>query len=98
MRIDPNHWSIPEMRRVVVHEFGHSLGLLHEQSYPGAVNWKRTDSIYNYYRKHRDGRKSRLISMYSKYPASFIQMVPAMMPNQLCITPLIPGKQLMDIL
>ncbi|MBK8748971.1 MAG: hypothetical protein IPM04_14380 [Saprospiraceae bacterium] len=26
MRIDPNHWSIPEMRRVVVHEFGHSLG------------------------------------------------------------------------
>jgi len=49
IRMDPNHWNLPEMKRVVVHEFGHSLGLLHEQSYPGAVKWKRTDSVYNYY-------------------------------------------------
>jgi hypothetical protein len=49
MRLDPNHWNEKEMKRVVTHEFGHALGLLHEQSYPGAVNWKRTDSVYNYY-------------------------------------------------
>lgn len=49
MRLDPNHWNIPEVRRVVIHEFGHALGLLHEQSYPEAIKWKRSDSIYQYY-------------------------------------------------
>lgn len=49
MKADPNHWNEKELKRVVTHEFGHALGLLHEQSYPGAVNWKKTDSVYNYY-------------------------------------------------
>lgn len=49
MKEDPNHWNLTELRRVVMHEFGHSLGLLHEQSYPDAVSWKKTDSIYQYY-------------------------------------------------
>lgn len=49
MRYDPGHWNTTETRRVVMHEFGHALGLLHEQSYPGAVKWKKTDSIYQYY-------------------------------------------------
>lgn len=51
MRADPNHWNEAELKRVVMHEFGHALGLLHEQSYPGAVKWKKTDSVYNYYRE-----------------------------------------------
>ncbi len=51
MTIDPDHWVNKEIRRVVMHEFGHSLGLLHEQSYPGAIKWKKTDSVYNYYEK-----------------------------------------------
>jgi hypothetical protein len=49
MREDPNHWNLQEMRRVILHEFGHALGLLHEQSYPEAISWKKTDSIYQYY-------------------------------------------------
>lgn len=49
MKTDPNHWNGPELKRVVMHEFGHALGLLHEQSYPGVVKWKKTDSVYNYY-------------------------------------------------
>jgi len=51
MYYDPNHWNTREMRRVVMHEFGHALGLLHEQSFPGAINWKKTDSVYAYYKQ-----------------------------------------------
>ncbi len=60
MKADPNHWNFPELKRVVTHEFGHSLGLLHEQSYPGAVNWKKTDSVYNYYRETQGWDKDKV--------------------------------------
>jgi len=34
-----------------MHEFGHALGLLHEQSYPGAIKWNK-DTVYKYYARH----------------------------------------------
>ncbi len=33
-----------------MHEFGHALGLLHEQSYPGAIKWNK-DTVYKYYER-----------------------------------------------
>lgn len=51
MKADPGHWNDAELKRVVTHEFGHALGLLHEQSFPGAIKWKKTDSVYNYYKE-----------------------------------------------
>lgn len=60
LRTDPNHWNLKELRRVVMHEIGHSLGLLHEQSYPDAVKWKKTDSIYNYYRQTQGWTKQQV--------------------------------------
>jgi len=36
-----------------MHEFGHSLGLLHEQSYPGGIKWNYP-VVYQYYLKNTD--------------------------------------------
>lgn len=41
-------WDFKNMHGTTVHEFGHALGLLHEQSYPGAIKWNK-DSVYSYY-------------------------------------------------
>lgn len=60
MKADPNHWNYTELKRVVIHEFGHALGLLHEQSFPGAVKWKKTDSVYNYYKETQGWDKGKV--------------------------------------
>ena len=36
------------MSSVVLQEFGHALGVLHEQSYPDAIQWNK-DTIYKYF-------------------------------------------------
>ena len=43
-------WNSKGMRGTVLHEFGHALGLLHEQSYPGAIKWNK-DTVYKHYLK-----------------------------------------------
>lgn len=41
--------SDTEFRRTITHEFGHALGLNHEQSHPDAnIPWN-TQAVYNYY-------------------------------------------------
>jgi hypothetical protein len=40
-------------RSTVIHEFGHTLGFMHEQSYPGGIKWD-TAAVYNYYLKYTD--------------------------------------------
>lgn len=47
----PNHWNEKEIYATVVHEFGHALGLKHEQSFPGAIKWNKADSVYAYYKE-----------------------------------------------
>lgn len=43
-------WNLKIVGRKSRHEFGHSLGLLHEQSYPGGIKWNK-DTVYKHYWK-----------------------------------------------
>lgn len=46
----PIIWNYASMKGTVLHEFGHALGLLHEQRYPGAIMWNK-EAVYDYYEK-----------------------------------------------
>ncbi len=45
-------WNYNSMRGTTTHEFGHALGLLHEQSYPKGIKWNK-DTVYKYYAKYQ---------------------------------------------
>ncbi len=54
---DPNiKWNYSSMRGTTTHEFGHALGLLHEQSYPNGIKWNK-DTVYKYYAKYQRWNK-----------------------------------------
>lgn len=93
MKADPNHWNEKELKRVVTHELGHSLGLLHEQSFPGVVKWNKSDSVYNYYRETQGWDREKLTLMYLKSAISSIPMEQNMIPNPSCTMQLHLGKQ-----
>ncbi len=49
-------WDLSIVGRKSKHEFGHALGLLHEQSYPGGIKWNK-DTVYKYYEKYQGWNK-----------------------------------------
>ena len=57
---DPNiKWNNSSMRGTSTHEFGHALGLLHEQSYPNGIKWNK-DTVYKYYAKYQGWDKDKV--------------------------------------
>ena len=52
-------WNFNSMRGTTTHEFGHALGLLHEQSYPRGINWNK-DTVYKYYAKYQGWDKEKV--------------------------------------
>jgi len=53
-------WNFKTMKGTVLHEFGHSIGLLHEQSYPNAIQWNKADSVYEYYEKRQGWNRDKV--------------------------------------
>ncbi|HEY6505299.1 MAG TPA: M12 family metallopeptidase [Chitinophagaceae bacterium] len=53
-------WNFKTMKGTVLHEFGHALGLLHEQSYPNAIKWNKADSVYAYYEKTQGWNREKV--------------------------------------
>ena len=57
----PNiRFNTKSMRGTTLHEFGHALGLLHEQSYPGGIKWNKSDDVYAYYKKTQGWDKDKV--------------------------------------
>jgi serralysin len=52
-------WNLKIVGRKSRHEFGHALGLLHEQSYPGGIKWN-TDTVYKFYAEYYGWGKEKV--------------------------------------
>jgi serralysin len=69
-----------EVRRVVIHEFGHMLSLGHEQAHPrGEIPWDRP-AVYEYYRRTQgwspDQVERQVIRVYSREMTNFSRYDP----------------------
>jgi hypothetical protein len=53
-------WNNKTMKGTVLHEFGHAIGLLHEQSYPNAILWNKADSIYEKYEREQGWDRAKV--------------------------------------
>ena len=87
-----DHSNEGEIRRVVLHEFGHALGLHHEHQHPtNSIPWNRP-AVYDYYATHNGWdryrvdaqvfqRYSTTQTQYSHYDPNSIMHYP--IPNRL---------------
>lgn len=65
--IEP-HVEAREIKRVILHEFGHALGLLHEHQHPGGkIPWDR-EAVYKFYRM-RNGWSEQDVDVQVLTPA-----------------------------
>ncbi|HBB95638.1 MAG TPA: peptidase M12 [Blastocatellia bacterium] len=63
-----------EFRRVILHEFGHALGLIHEHQSPAAaINWNKI-AVYQYYFDHFGWSHNKVNeNIFKKYATALTQ-------------------------
>lgn len=91
--LEPNT-SDEEYSRVVIHEFGHALGLIHEHQNPSVdIPWDK-EKVYKYYKKHggwdRETVDNNIFRKYSRTITNFTQfdresIMLYQIPNELTI-------------
>ena len=69
-----------EYRHVVLHEFGHAMGMVHEHQNPAAnINWNE-QAVYDYYRRTQEWDKDKthynVIRKYSESETNFTKYDP----------------------
>ena len=62
-----DHTKESEVSRVVIHEFGHALGFVHEHQSPAAgISWDK-EKVYAYYEQFNWSREAVDLNVFTKY-------------------------------
>jgi len=78
-----------EYQRVVLHEFGHALGCIHEHQHPaGGIQWKK-DAVYAYYKRTNGWDPARVdTNVFQAYSADLIKGTGTIDPKSIMMYPI----------
>jgi len=84
----PDH----EYSRVVLHEFGHALGCIHEHQHPAAgIDWNKP-AVYDYYKKTNGWDQAKVDKqIFDAYDRNLLVSTKAADPQSIMMYPIPPG-------